>query len=222
MKKEKKVFCWLIIIGILVSYLPLIYICRYNCPSADDYNYAINTFRVWNETHSVWAVLKEAVHTSIYFWNHWQGLYISAFLLALQPAVFGTKWYALTGIIMLVLIVGSTLIFSNYFICRLLKRNRLEGMTIGMAVSFMMIQFMPSSVEGIYWFNGAVNYGFFFAVLLIYICVFVELQREKSKITEIVKLGGVPDRDIFTGRRQPCYGSDGNCFYGGDFFREFS
>ena len=192
MKRNRRNFYWFVIAIVIISFIPLIYICKYNCPSADDYSYAITTFKVWNETHSIVEVLKEAVNTSVRFWNTWQGLYVSAFLLALQPAIFGVEWYAVTGIIMLLLIVGSTLIFSNYFICRLFKRSCLEGIAVGSVLSFLTIHFMPSCVEGIYWFNGAVNYGFFFAVLLVYICMLIELQMNNSKMKELLLLlGGV-------------------------------
>lgn len=180
----KKIYYLLIIAIVVVSMIPLVAISRYDCPSADDYNYAITTVKAWNTTHSVAEVLKAAVQTSVEFWNTWQGLYVSAFLLSLQPAIFGGKWYALTGIIMLMLIVGSTVFFSSYLLKRLFKRDILEGMTIGFVMSFLMVQYMPSCVEGLYWFNGAVNYGFFYAVLLIYICLFIELQREHSGIKE--------------------------------------
>lgn len=185
-EKNRKLFYWIVIIGIIISFIPLLYICKYNCPSADDYNYAVTTVKVWNQTHSMAEVLKEAVNTSIRFWHNWQGLYVSAFLLAFQPAIFGLQWYALTGIIMLLLIVGSTLFFSSYFVHRLFNMEIMDGITIGFVLSFFMIQFMPSAVEGLYWFNGAVNYGFFFAALLLYICLLIELQRQISKPKEII------------------------------------
>lgn len=123
---------YLLLIGItLISITPLIWICRYNCPSADDYSYAIDTFKVWNETHSIGALLRTAVETSVKYWNQWQGLYISAFLLSLQPAIFGSKWYALTGIIMLVLIIGSTVFFSIYILKHLFKRSILKSAAVG-------------------------------------------------------------------------------------------
>lgn len=178
---------YLLLIGItLISITPLIWICRYNCPSADDYSYAIDTFKVWNETHSIGALLRTAVETSVKYWNQWQGLYISAFLLSLQPAIFGSKWYALTGIIMLVLIIGSTVFFSIYILKHLFKRSILESAAVGFTMSFLIIQYMPSCVEGLYWFNGAVNYSFFFAVLLLYICSLIEFQRSDSALKEII------------------------------------
>lgn len=180
----QNIYYLLLIAMMLISIAPLIWICRYNCPSADDFSYAIDTFKVWNETHSAWALIKAAVETSIRFWNEWQGLYVSAFLLSLQPAIFGSNWYALTGIMMLALIIGSTVFFSVYILKHLFKRSLLESAAVGFTISFLIVQYMPSCVEGLYWYNGAVNYGFFYAVLILYVCSLIEFQRESSRLKE--------------------------------------
>lgn len=177
---NNKLYCYLIIVVVLISFIPILVLGMYNRPSADDFNYAINTFHVWNESGSIGELLKSAIMTSVEFWNTWQGLYISAFLLSLQPGIFGGNWYVMTSIIMMSLIVGSTVFFSNYFIKRIFGRKALEATTIGFIMSFLMIQYMPSALEGLYWFNGAVNYGFFFAYLLMHICSIVELQCSES------------------------------------------
>lgn len=184
-KKYRNLYYMLIIAVALISYIPLIVIGIYDRPSADDFNYSITTFSVWNETYSIAALLKSAIQTSVRFWNKWQGLYSSAFLLSLQPAIFGTKYYALTGILMIFLIAGSTVFFANYIMKRLFNRTLLESTTIGLMMSFLMVQYMPSCIEGLYWFNGAVNYGFFYAVLLIFICLLIELQRTNSMGKEV-------------------------------------
>lgn len=159
--KYKKLYYVLMIAVILVSFIPLLVIGVHNRPSADDFNYAIDTFKVWNQTHSIFATIEAAVQTSVRFLHTWQGLYASAFLLALQPAIFGSKWYAMTGVIMMFLSAGSAVFFSCYVLKRLFKRTWLEGTTLGLVMTFLMIQYMPFCVEGIYWFNGAVNYVFF-------------------------------------------------------------
>lgn len=179
----------LIISAVLVSLIPLIMICRYNCPSVDDYSYSAITFKVWGETHSVVEVIKAAVVTTIEFWNTWQGLYVSAFLLALQPGIFGMGRYAATGIIMLGLIIGSITIFCIYFNTKLLKGKYLESIALSSMISFLIIQYMPSAVEGLYWFNGAMNYGFFFSVLLIYICLLSELQIQTNTLKASILFG---------------------------------
>ena len=177
---NQNVYCYLFIGAVLISFIPLITVGMYNRASADDFNYTEITFHVWNESHSIIELLKAAVATTIEFWKTWQGLYSSAFLLSLQPGIFGSEYYAATGIIMLILIVGSAVLFSIYILKRLFSRKTLEAVTVGFAMSFLMVQYMPSSVEGVYWFNGAINYGFFYAYLLFHICVLIELQRTAS------------------------------------------
>ena len=97
-----------------LSIIPLIILCRYNHPSADDFGYAVNTFQEWNNSHSLLKLIKEAAKTSAYYYNHWQGLYSSAFFLALHPAVFGESYYAWTGVIMLCLIGGGVHVFYSH------------------------------------------------------------------------------------------------------------
>ena len=54
-------------------------------------------------------MIKEAFATSAEFYQKWQGFYASAVLLALEPGIFGDKYYALTGILLLAIIVGGKL-----------------------------------------------------------------------------------------------------------------
>lgn len=159
--------------------IPLCIMSYYNHPSADDYGYAILTKKVWDETGSIFAVLKMAVSTSIKFYNEWQGLYSSAFFLALQPGLFGEEYYVLTGYIMLFIIIGSTTYFTVYM-SKQIGGTKMEALTISAGMLFIMFQFMPSVVQGVYWFNGAVNYVFFHGLLLLFICCMIELQKEMS------------------------------------------
>ncbi len=168
-----------------ISIIPLIIMCKYNHPSADDFDYAISTAYEWNSSHSLWNLLLTAIETSKQFYNSWQGLYFSAFLLALQPAIFGEEYYFLSGIIMLFLIIFSTCFFFSYIIKKIIGGTILDGVTIGSAASFLMIQWMPSCVEGIYWFNGAINYGFFYAILLFLICAAINLHTSTSKKSSV-------------------------------------
>lgn len=98
---------------LFVSVVPLIVLSQYNHPSADDFAYAKTTFLEWNHSHSLFRLLGEAVATSKRFFNEWQGLYSSAFFLALHPAVFGEAYYSWTGVIMLCIIGGVTRFFLS-------------------------------------------------------------------------------------------------------------
>ena len=90
--KEQKIFLWCVIIFAMVTILPLFVISLYNHPSADDFAYAVETHMVWKSTRNIFLVIKEAVMTSISYWNRWQGLYTSAFLLSLEPGIFGEQY----------------------------------------------------------------------------------------------------------------------------------
>lgn len=105
------IYSTVLITLVLISLMPLIRLCKYNHPSADDFPYAFRTYHEWIETHSLWRVLKEAVNTTLYYYNNWQGLYSSAFFLALQPSIFGEQFYALTGVFLLFLIGGGEYMF---------------------------------------------------------------------------------------------------------------
>lgn len=158
---------------LIASVIPLIVISQYNHPSADDFAYADTTFREWNNSHSLLRLLGEAIATSKRFFYGWQGLYSSAFFLALHPAVFGEAYYSWTGVIMLCMIGGVTCALFVCLVKRLAGGSVLDGIAIGCVASFLMIQWMPSCVEGLYWYNGAVNYGLFYAIMLFLVCTVI-------------------------------------------------
>ena len=79
---------WMICLAFCAGILPLIAIAPFDHPSADDFNYSVLTRHVWVETGSLSQVLKAAAETTVYYFNEWQGLYVSPFLQALQLAVF--------------------------------------------------------------------------------------------------------------------------------------
>lgn len=188
MKNRRNIYLWAVILGAVLTLAPLLMLSMYNHPNGDDYGYAFRTFQVWRGSHSVWAVIKEAAATSAEFYHTWQGLYASAFVLALEPGIFGEKYYALTGILMLVIIYGSNLIFSMYILHRKLKATKLEGAAFGCMVSFVMVQWMPSVLQGLYWYNGAMNYGLFYGVLLLLLCASIRLFEEQSRLKTVKNL----------------------------------
>lgn len=177
-EKKENIYLWSVIVLAVLSALPLLWLSFYNHPSADDYMYAAETYRVWNETHSIWQVIKAAVQTSAEFYENWQGLYVSAFVLALQPAVFGEQFYALTGFFMLAILYGGNLFFCHQVFYRQLGCRRLESTAYGCMLSFVMVQWMPSVVQGLYWFNGAMNYVLFFALLEVFFCLLLTIQKD--------------------------------------------
>ena len=179
-RKGQKLFLWCVIIFALITILPLLMISLYNHPSADDFAYAVETYTVWKSTRNIFLVIKEAVMTSIGYWNRWQGLYTSAFLLALEPGIFGEQYYRITGFLTI-----GTILIANLIFCLYVLYKRLG--TFGMVTTVLMLHWMPSTVEGLYWYNGAMNYTFFYGVLLVLICTVLSLCQEQKKSSLILK-----------------------------------
>lgn len=157
---------WLYCLAFCLSILPMIAISFYDHPSADDFNYSVLTRRIWLETGSLLQVMKAAARTTVYYFNEWQGLYVSPFLQALQPAIFGESVYAAGPLFLLAVHMASTLFFFYVLVRKVLGGTRFQWMELSGIGLFLMVQLMPSAVEGFYWYNGAVNYTFFYALLM--------------------------------------------------------
>lgn len=171
----------IIILFILMSFLPLVLLSFFNHPSADDYSYGKFTYHVWNSTHSFVAVLKSAVETSAHFWNSCDGLYASAFLMALQPGIFGEKYYTLTAFITMGSLIGANLFFAKMVLNKILNLSKIESVYCALLSSFMMIQWMPSGVQGIYWYDGSMNYTCFFSLLVLTISMSIYSMQAQNK-----------------------------------------
>ena len=96
-RNNKQILLWGVLILPVVSMIPLLMLSLYNHPSADDFAYAAETHMVWKSTRNIFYVIRQAAATSVKYWNRWQGRYTSAFLLALEPGIFGEQYYRITG-----------------------------------------------------------------------------------------------------------------------------
>lgn len=173
--------CFYIIIGGGLACVPLLLLGIYNHPSADDYNYAILTYHSWSENKSILDLIRSAMETDIHYWHSWQGTYSSAFFMSLQPAIFGDNFYFLTSFFMLIIIYGSCIYFTLSILYKKLHAKRIEAVFIGVFVSFVMVQWMPSAVQGIYWYNGSVHYVLFWGLLLCLITRLICIYNMKPK-----------------------------------------
>ncbi len=167
-------FGYIMIVGLLIAgILPLLIISIYSRPCVDDFSYSINTHALvesgkWN----IMQLLGTAYDTDLHFYNTWQGLYTSAFILSLQPGIFGHRWYFTGSICLLILAFVATYYFLSAF-----KENfRIERKHIVIcALGIVVILFnrVPSIVQGLYWFNGAWNYMPFFFLGLVNVALVI-------------------------------------------------
>ena len=163
---DKAIFKVVLIVFVILL-IPLLLISFYDVPSVDDFGFGANTRDAWLNTHSIINVLRESLKHTVNTYNGWQGSFAAIFLFTLQPAVFGEGWYFFTPLIML-LSIG----LGIYALCKqvyggLCGSNRIQYCTIFCVSYILCIEFIPSPSEGIYWYNGAIYYTFFFGLSLI-------------------------------------------------------
>ena len=163
---KRKHFNLILVIAFIIMIIPFVIISIYSRPSADDFVYSSDTYHLIQSGN--WNILdlaKQAFETDVYYYNNWQGLYTSAFVLALQPGIFGEKLYFL-GSIFLFILMYFCLYFGLKNINYVLKLRFNLWFSALFLLSFFAIG-MPDMLQGIYWFNGAWNYiPFFFLTFL--------------------------------------------------------
>lgn len=153
---------------ILVLLLPAALLAFYARPSADDYVYAARTHAVVAQYGADWGrLLAAAWETTVYFFRNWQGLYVSGFVLALQPAIFGNQWYGLTFLCVLIPLFLCLYAAARIVIFRLEPAQKRLPLALSLLFLFAFVEGMPSPVEGLYWFNGAMNYLPYFALTIL-------------------------------------------------------
>lgn len=173
----------LVLIILIVSLIPLLWIALYNHSSADDYTYGYLTRDAWNETHNFLAVLWAGLKMVKLEYFAYQGTYTQLVLASLQPAIYGEQFYFIGTFILL-----GSLIFSTFFFCRFLIgeifHNRKIADIVAGGILLVSIQLIPFPCEAFYWWNGAVYYIFFHSLLLIQCALFLQmLHRGHCTVT---------------------------------------
>ena len=154
-------------IGMLLLLIPVFAVAVYARPSADDFIYARATHAVVQQYGADWPrLLRAALDADLNFYNTWQGLYVSGFLLALQPAIFGGQWYGLTIVLVAAMLFLASLALAGAVVHRLAPGTRGLPTFLALVFTFAVIEGMPNQVESLYWYNGAMNYLPFFALAL--------------------------------------------------------
>ena len=186
-KKERTYLYCIIIISFLLL-LPMFKIGFYSHPSFDDFGYSATTYHVFNETHSIPLTIKEAFENSIEMSTKWQGLYTSAFIQSLQPAIFGVKYYVFTSLIVITSIWASTFILAYYVLGVRFRWDKLKSISLACVICTVMTQFLPSAVEGIYWHNGAMSYTLHYSTIILMLTLFFSFPSNCGKPLFVLKV----------------------------------
>ncbi len=183
MEKKYKLYSALIIL----AFLPIFALAFFAHPVADDYDYSVVYNHTFIEQGQALLLPIGALRTTKYFWNVWQGLYSSAILMSLQPAILGEKLYFLGAIIIIGCVYLGIYSLYSVVLTTYCKQNKSSVIFPALLTCFYLFNAIPSPVQGIYWFNGAVNYMFFFGIFLFLLANILKLVNTPQNST-LVKL----------------------------------
>ena len=175
----------LITIIFLTSIIPIIILAIYSRPCADDFAYSAQVHDlIASGNYNILEILKEAIKVDINFYNTWQGLYSSAFILALQPGIFGEQYYFIGTWLLIILMYVCVFFFVKTIFKDILKIKKYNFL-ISLAIIASIIVGLPSAVEGLFWYNGTWNYMPFMFLTLVNIALLLRglyLNDKKSII----------------------------------------
>lgn len=172
--------------------IPLLLLGFYSRPFADDCDYSLETHAVVSSGGGIVPLMGAALRTTVRFYNSWQGLYSSAFILSLQPGIFGEQFYFLTPWI---LIGGAFICLWFTFACikkRLLSSSapvKISPAFLALLGTVMIFSGMPSAAQGLYWFNGAMNYIPWCFAAIFNLVLLYEIHHISSLVKRVVLIG---------------------------------
>lgn len=174
--------------GFLISLIPIIVLAFFNYPAADDLSAGDTAYWAWRDTGSILEVVKAAWENVEYNYENWSGVFASVFWTSLQPGIFGERFYGMTTVITVLL-----LLLGGFSLGKTLGREYLKAdwYTLGCIVLlylFTTIHLMPNGNEGLFWHAGVANYTWGFAFLLLLLGEILSLQKEQKEAKRMVKL----------------------------------
>ncbi len=167
MKKLKYI---LIIVLILISFIPIIFLFKYSYATGDDYGYGAIVKQAWNSNHSIVDAIKASCDQVLGVYTSWQGTWLTVFLFAFNPEVFGFGYYCITPVIMFILHIMSAWMLTKTFFGKRYDFSNSESCIIAAWFLFCNIQFAPSYQCNLFWWVGTVHYviPFFMGCLSFY------------------------------------------------------
>ena len=156
-----------------VSIIPLFVAAKYDVPMADDFWYSSMTSEVWEKTQTGYNIYSKSIDqkTGKEKKNYYQ---------ALQPGIFGESFYGLGAVFVILSLIVGVLSLSVFLFKVFFHSGIFESLFIGMTILFVILQTMPDITQGVYWFNGAVNYSFFWAVQCLFTVFVLAYHKTES------------------------------------------
>lgn len=189
MKKKDNVYLILTIGIFVITLLPLIVVSFYNHMYCDDYEYTQSAMAIASADGMLFPklgqLLVNAISSTQEMWYTWSGCYTSYFFCALSPCVFGDKYVPLNIFILLGSFIVANLLAFRLIVIETLKLTSKKAWVVCLSSLFISIQFVPSTAEAYYWYNGAFYniVGYSMGILLFAILIKLVMNRDKVRLS---------------------------------------
>lgn len=185
---REKILSYLLLIVLVISLLPVMYLGRYNHPAGDDYDYGVTTRQEWTESGNFLKVLQKAAQGVALEYRQWQGTYSAMFLMYLPPNIWGDGAYRIVTTVMLLLLSGSILIFLKSVICCCAKGSTALWCATSAIVILLCVETVPTQGETFFWYNGSMYYTGFFSVSLLFLGLLLRQMEERKNYRTVLLL----------------------------------
>lgn len=176
----------LFIIGMVISMLPLIVAACYNHPVADDYSFGYTIYHAANQGDGIgkiFLIIQAIWGKVVSFYNTWGGYYTSIFISALRPSIFNEEFAFLHTIILLGGLMYGVFGTMRRVLGQVLKQTKATVVIVSCVTMYLLVQYVPSAAETLYWFNGGVSYTLLFALSLLLMAEVYCLMESTTRIT---------------------------------------
>lgn len=163
-----------ILIAVLLSLLRL---APYCAPTADDFGYGAPVHFTLEEGLGPAAIPAAVEENLRYTYFHWQGTFTSVLLFSIHPGVFSRELYPLTPLFTLSWIVAPLFLALG----AVKGMNKYGKLFLGSILSVFCLQCLPSLAEGVYWWNGAAHYLFFWFLSVLVLTAQIRLSRSRVR-----------------------------------------
>lgn len=168
---------FLSVLILAASLLPIFHLALYNTPTADDFAYGTPVHYVIKNGGSFFDIIRSVFENIRYTYFNWQGTYSSVLLFSIHPGIVNERLYCITPFLMIFMI--SIPFYAVMFIINNIETR--GKIIIGSILSFIALQYMPSSADSIYWWNGASHYIVFWSLSILIIILQINIQKSPAK-----------------------------------------
>lgn len=182
---SEKAFFFILLAAFVLAMIPVYRIALYACPFYDDYNYSIYVKTYYSQM-GLKGVFVGMYETMKGFWWAWQGTFSSAAFMSLAGMSFGEQYYFLGVWAVITVISLGTFCFTYTVLKNTLGADFYKAASMGILVTLLLLEFIHTSYQGLFWYNSAVHYTFMHGIMFFMLAAAIKTICSKKIVGAIL------------------------------------